>query len=385
MTLQQLLIEQRRGFNSEILKQTKDFLNGVVERAKEVVGELEVLRHRTGASSTCLNNLTEEESSIRDHAIETFENSIGSIPLEGHRELELEDSKPRKIEESTKEEETASEEMVDTSEIDTLTREIAKMNVTSSEVQGTIKKQIVDVSRELREKEMLLKRTGQLEIIKEKCIAEIGSLTQKLQHVEKEKCEVEKKFKSIQDNNQTGTANLKRMYVYLITNSLTQSNPNIFLKKKRYAEKLRNLKVRIKTLSKRHEEQKRLLTKKESEIKRAEQVRTEMLRLKTQKARLQKDLKTQNTQARELQREKERKIHHLQQMRRKQDIRLEKLKSINERQAVVSKRRAEQLKAERNRNQELLRRKANVRSHIHFYVSLTYTFQLNTFELRYVT
>ena len=363
MTLQQLLIEQRRGFNSEILKQTKDFLNGVVERAKEVVGELEVLRHRTGASSTCLNNLTEEESSIRDHAIETFENSIGSIPLEGHRELELEDSKPRKIEESTKEEETASEEMVDTSEIDTLTREIAKMNVTSSEVQGTIKKQIVDVSRELREKEMLLKRTGQLEIIKEKCIAEIGSLTQKLQHVEKEKCEVEKKFKSIQDNNQAGAKNLKRMY----------------------AEKLRNLKVRIKTLSKRHEEQKRLLTKKESEIKRAEQVRTEMLRLKTQKARLQKDLKTQNTQARELQREKERKIHHLQQMRRKQDIRLEKLKSINERQAVVSKRRAEQLKAERNRNQELLRRKANVRSHIHFYVSLTYTFQLNTFELRYVT
>ena len=87
-----------------------------------------------------------------------------------------------------------------------------------------------------------------------------------------------------------------------------------------------------------------------------------MLRLKTQKTRLQKDLKTQNTQARELQREKERKIHHLQQMRRKQDIRLEKLKSINERQAVVSKRRAEQLKAERNRNQELLRRKANVRS-----------------------
>ena len=68
-----------------------------------------------------------------------------------------------------------------------------------------------------------------------------------------------------------------------------------------------------------------------------------------------------------------------------QDIRLEKLKSINERQAVVSKRRAEQLKAERNRNQELLRRKANVRSHIHFYVSLTYTSQLNTFELRYVT
>ena len=104
-----------------------------------------------------------------------------------------------------------------------------------------------------------------------------------------------------------------------------------------------------------------MLTKKESEIKRAEQVRTEMLRLKTQKAGLQKDLKIQNTKARELQREKERKIHHLQQMRRKQDIRLEKLKSINERQAVVSKRRAEQLKAERNRNQELLRRKANVR------------------------
>ena len=259
------------------------------------------------------------------------------IPL-GHRD-ELEESKPKKMEESTKEEETE-EEMVDTSELDTLTREIAKMNVASSEVQGTIKKQIVDVSRELREKEMLLKRTGQLEVIKDKCIAEIGSLTKKLQHVEKEKCEVEKKFKSIQDNTQAGAKNLKRMY----------------------AEKLRNLKVRIKTLSKRHEEQKRLLTKKESEIKRAEQVRAEMLRLKTQKTRLQKDLKTQNTQARELQREKERKIHHLQQMRRKQDIRLEKLKSINERQAVVSKRRAEQLKAERNRNQELLRRKANVRS-----------------------
>ena len=184
MTLQQLLIEQRRGFNSEILKQTKDFLNGVVERAKEVVGELEVLRHRMGTTS-CLNNLTEEESSIRDHAVEKFENSIGSIPLEGHREPELEESKPKKMEESTKE--RTEEGMVDTSELDTLTREIAKMNVTSSEVQGTIKKQIVDVSRELREKEMLLeKRTGQLEVIKDKCIAEIGSLTKKLQHVEKE-------------------------------------------------------------------------------------------------------------------------------------------------------------------------------------------------------
>jgi len=150
---------------------------------------------------------------------------------------------------------------------------------------------------------------------------------------------VERKLNTIQDNTQAGTANLKRMY----------------------ADKLRNLKVRIKTLSKRHEEQKRLLSKKESEIKRAEQVRAEMLRLKSQKATLQRDLKIQSTKARELQREKERKIHKLQQMRRKQDIRLEKLKSINERQAVVSKRRAEQLKAERDRNQELMRRKANVR------------------------
>ena len=164
MTLQQLLIEQRRGFNTEIMNQTKDWIQGVMNHTKRVIGELEVLRHRTSMKEP-LTNLTQEETSIRDQAIQDFEKSIGSMPLEEHQDNEMDSTKMEetKLEENTtKIEETNIEDMTtrqDDSELLTLTAEIAKMSVASSEIKGTIKKKIVDVSRALREKEMILKRT----------------------------------------------------------------------------------------------------------------------------------------------------------------------------------------------------------------------------------